>query len=310
MAQMRGMALALAALLLPAAAADGHTEHDRTTRRLAASTPILNGSHPYWIVSTSSSRKPNEGLYLSDDGSCCKSRHCSTSGGCYVRSDPFDRGKHMAFWIWPVPGEHDMFWLVGTSASSRPGHMAYLDWGFYGTTWVWPFHPDRPDSMSEWQFIPTAPSQIDDTEETKGFLPSHYYIVSGPRSRDPNKMLYLADDGLPPTRLPLPFGSIRTPQESQHAELGAEHADRERPGRLEAAASSVRRRPVLPGAVAVAVAAAAVAATTLAAANLAAASLALAAAALTAAAVAVALTAAAVAAATPAADVPVLHPAH
>ena len=178
----------------------------------------------------------------------------------------------MAFWIWPVPGEHDMFWLVGTSASSRPGHMAYLDWGFYGTTWVWPFHPDRPDSMSEWQFIPTAPSQIDDTEETKGFLPSHYSIVSGPRSRDPNKMLYLADDGLPPTRLPLPFGSIRTPQESQHAELGAEHADRERPGRLEAAASSVRRRPVLPGAVAVAVAAAAVAATTLAAANLAAAS--------------------------------------
>ena len=111
----------------------------------------------------------------------------------------------MAFWIWPAPGEHDMFWLGGTSASSRPGHMAYLDWGFSGTTWVWPFHPDRPDSMSEWQFIPTAPSQIDDTEETKGFLPSHYYIVSGPRSRDPNKMLYLADDGLPPTRLPLPF---------------------------------------------------------------------------------------------------------
>ena len=213
MAQMRGMALALAALLLPAAAADGHTEHDRTTRRLAASTPILNGSHPYWIVSTSSSRKPNEGLYLSDDGSCCKSRHCSTSGGCHVRSIPFDRGKHMAFWIWPAPGEHDMFWLGGTSASSRPGHMAYLDWGFYGTTWVWPFHPDRPDSMSEWQFIPTAPSQIDDTEETNGFLLSHYYIVSGPRSRDPNKMLYLADDGLPPTRLPLPFGSIRTPQE-------------------------------------------------------------------------------------------------
>ena len=139
---------------------------------------ILNTSHPYWIVSTSTSRHPNKGLYLAG-------WEPFRNGLGRLRIWDFDYNNldtKMAFWIWPVPEKNNhTFWLVGTKDSRWAGHMVWLETN--GKSHVWPFHPDNPDPQTEWEFFPKTPKEVDDTTEAHGTSATHYYIASNENSR-------------------------------------------------------------------------------------------------------------------------------
>lgn len=202
----RTLPLLLSALLAPAAA-DGHTTHGS----------ILNTSHPYWIISTSTSRHPNQGLFLRQPSADPESNQKALSANTF---DYNNRHTDMLFWIWPVPGKEDKFWLVGAKDSRKAGTMVFLD--HFGKSEVWPFRmpicssnsasrlapgsthfgrtgtdPDDPDSLAEWKFIPSTPSKIEDSFEKHGTSKTHYYIQSGPDQRYKNEMLYITQHCVP-----------------------------------------------------------------------------------------------------------------
>ena len=122
----------------------------------------------------------------------------------------------MLFWIWPVDGKPDMFYLVGAKDSRKAGQMIYLEWN--GKSELLPFQPDTSDEKAQWQFIPSVPSVTDGTTEEHGTSATHYYIVSGPESRYANEMLFVGDFGqrlsqLRPVTTPArPRPSSRPPQ--------------------------------------------------------------------------------------------------
>ena len=150
---------------------------------------IINTSHPWYIVSTSSSRMPNEALYLSlpvvDN---------DLAGWKLDYNNPDNK---MAFWLWPAGDEADLFCLVSSKDSRIPGFMVFLD--NFCKPELWPFHPYTRDFFSEWKLIPDALHRK--VVKSPDDMPA-YFIVSGSNSRCPNKMLYVGDG--PGGATPLP----------------------------------------------------------------------------------------------------------
>ena len=143
---------------------------------------IINTSHPWYIVSTSGSRMPNEGLYLP---ACC---FTSLEGWEFDYNNPDNK---MAFWLWPAGDEADLFYLVGTKDSRMPGYMLVLGTESEGNVVtespdLYPFHPDKRDSQAQWKLIPAARGVVESPDD----MPA-YFIVSGPNQHAPNKMLYV-----------------------------------------------------------------------------------------------------------------------
>lgn len=139
---------------------------------------IINTSHPWYIVSTSGSRMPNEGLYLP---ACC---FTSLEGWEFDYNNPDNK---MAFWLWPAGDEADLFYLVGTKDSRMPGYMLVLtETEGKDTPSLYPFHPDKRDSQAQWKLIPAARGVVESPDD----MPA-YFIVSGPNHHVPNKMLYV-----------------------------------------------------------------------------------------------------------------------
>ena len=139
----------------------------------------INTSTPYWIVSTSTSRVPNEGLYLDNSDNDGE----GALRGWRINWD--DPDMKMCFWLWPVDaafGETsptNMYYMVGTKDSRKAGHMLYLD--DFGKSQVWPFHPeDEADPKAYWKFVETTPANDADTPA--------FYIISGPDSRYEDEM--------------------------------------------------------------------------------------------------------------------------
>ena len=173
-------------------AEDGHSAH-------SSGSFMLNTSHPWWIISTSTSRHPNRGLYTKPVVQTGK----SPGNTLRVKDFHYDSPDlQMAFWIWPVPGSVDQFWLVGGKDSERPGYTVYLD-SKSRTVWQ-AFRPEDPDDRFIWKLIPKTSygdrhsADMDDTTEPHGTSATHYYIVSGPESRcctwdNPDKMLFVTD---------------------------------------------------------------------------------------------------------------------
>ena len=138
----------------------------------AAAFGALNVSHPYWIISTSTSREPNEMLYLTD----ADRGEGALRGWRFNEDSPDNKGM---FWLMPVGGDDpDAHWLVGTKKSRKSGHMVYLD--DFGKSQIWPFHPDKPDPKAEWRLVEVNGEPEVDMDA--------YFIVSGPKSRYKNEM--------------------------------------------------------------------------------------------------------------------------
>lgn len=141
---------------------------------------IINTSHPWYIVSTSGSRMPNEGLYIGINVFEPK-----LAGWEFDYNNPDNK---MAFWLWPAGDEADLFYLVTTKDSRVPGYMLYLDNS--GNRCLWPFHPDTRDWFAEWKLIPDALHRgvVKSPDDTPA-----YFIVSGSNQRAPNVMLYVGE---------------------------------------------------------------------------------------------------------------------
>ena len=93
--------LILCAVLISPTTADDHIP----------STSSINTSHPWWIISTGTSRHPNKALYLTS---------AASNGEGALRVWDMDYGnpdKQMLFWIWPAEGEEEIFYLVGAKDS-------------------------------------------------------------------------------------------------------------------------------------------------------------------------------------------------
>ena len=141
-------------------------------------TYIINTSTPYWIVSTSTSRVPNEALYLDSP-----SRGEGALRGWEINWD--DPDMRMCFWLWPVDaawGETsptNMYYMIGTKDSRKAGSMLYLD--DLGKSQIWPFDPETTeDPKAYWKFVETTPASAADSPA--------FYIISGPDSRYEDEM--------------------------------------------------------------------------------------------------------------------------
>ena len=138
---------------------------------------MLDTSHPWWIISTSTSRHPNRGLYLDNSIQTTQGvgryRRQIRGGALKVKDFDYDSPDlQMAIWIWPVPGSVDQFWLVGGKDSERPGYTVYLD---SDSRTVWQvFRPEDPDDRFIWKLIPKTSygdrnsADMDDTTEPHG----------------------------------------------------------------------------------------------------------------------------------------------
>ena len=212
LAQGQVLALLLSMLLMPTAA-DGQ----------APTNHVLNTSHPYWIISTSTSCHPNKGLLFGSD--CCSKDGpgCCTLGEGALRVSSFDYVNPrttMAIWLWPVQvplnrpehrptGEKNLFYLVGAKDSFQAGQVAF---GYWATD---RFDHEAP-SGTQWEFISTVPSHTDATTEDFGTSVTHYYIVL----RTTNESLYVTCDGAalrPALWPPPPPAAANTPQHPARA---------------------------------------------------------------------------------------------
>lgn len=138
----------------------------------AATIDHAGGNSTFHIVSTAESRKPNEVLYIASS---------SGRGEGALKGWTYEEGDEQTkFHLFPVAGETDVFYMVGTAESRKPGYMTYL--GNDGKPEAWPFHPDKPDTQCQWRFVVSELS-------TDG--PS-YFIVSTSSSRRPNEMILCA----------------------------------------------------------------------------------------------------------------------
>ena len=136
-----------------------------------------------FIVSTSTSRKSNEGLYLAAWWNAGQNSESVLRGWKF---DYNNQDNRMAWWLWPAGGEADLFYLVATRDSRRPGQMVYLD--IFGVPRLWPFHPDTSDPMAEWKLVPAdLASGVVKSEDD---MPA-YFIVSGSNQRYKNEMLFV-----------------------------------------------------------------------------------------------------------------------
>ena len=124
---------------------------------------------PYWIISCNDSLIPDDMIYLERGG----------DGDGALQSwkmdyrKPDKTGKFLLY-----PGDDDAYYIIGDYDSRAAGFMLYLDNS--GAPQVWPFNPDAPDQEAAWRIIP-----YDGNDEQE-----LYFIVSGPKARYPNQMLY------------------------------------------------------------------------------------------------------------------------
>ena len=176
------------------------------TQTLGWGGSIINTSHPWYIVSTSTSRKSNEGLYLAAWWNAGQDSESVLRGWKF---DYNNQDNRMAWWLWPAGGEADLFYLVATRDSRRPGQMVYLD--IFGVPRLWPFHPDTSDPMAEWKLVPAdLASGVVKSEDD---MPA-YFIVSGSNQRYKNEMLFVRGEvgGAPlPPPPPLTFAPSPPP---------------------------------------------------------------------------------------------------
>ena len=197
-AALAQMGVPLAALFFLARAA--------ATQTLGWGGSIINTSHPWYIVSTSTSRKSNEGLYLAAWWNAGQNSESVLRGWKF---DYNNQDNRMAWWLWPAGGEADLFYLVATRDSRRPGQMVYLD--IFGVPRLWPFHPDTSDPMAEWKLVPA--DMASGVVKSEHDMPA-YFIVSGSNQRCKNEMLFVRGEvgGAPlPPPPPLTFAPSPPP---------------------------------------------------------------------------------------------------
>lgn len=129
--------------------------------------------HPlsYWIVSTSESRTPKEAIYMTTS---------SSRGEGALRGWTHENDLRSKFHIMPVKGAADTFYLVASSESRKPGHMAYLNDA--GRPESWPWDPEVAEPKAQWRIVPSDPIVSTDGPA--------YFIVSTAASREPNEVLF------------------------------------------------------------------------------------------------------------------------
>ena len=150
----------------------------------------------------------------------------------------------MAWWLWPAGGEADLFYLVATRDSRRPGQMVYLD--IFGVPRLWPFHPDTSDPMAEWKLVPAdLASGVVKSEDD---MPA-YFIVSGSNQRYKNEMLFVRGEvGGAPLPPPPPLTFAPSPPPLLPPPLSETHCSTRHPRHRSksAALNSAPRVPLLP----------------------------------------------------------------
>ena len=153
-------------------------------------------SHPYYIVTSLTSRSPNEYIHWgSSTRYCTRGSDDYSLSGC-VPSEPLVDSippAHALWWLVPVnitephlseEVEGPWYYIVGSLNSTQPGMvLSFDDWGYVYPKPYWLGQPDYLDELS------TARFRFVESHDDSDF--TQYYIICGQRSGQAGKMVFI-----------------------------------------------------------------------------------------------------------------------